>query len=143
MVWNAIVNAHKAGNGEGFDRWSDFAISAFQKQLRLHPEDSFLRYALAATYFWSNPPRLAESLKEIALLESLSDLDSEIQYRVASLLAEQRENDRAIESLRKAISNGFSDVGRIRDADSSYAPLYGQPAFEALMKEFEEKLSGP
>jgi tetratricopeptide (TPR) repeat protein len=133
-LWNAIINAQLSGNIEGLNRWSDLAISSFQKRLRLHPEESIWRYALASTFFWSNPPRLAESLQEINLLESLPDLDSMIQYQIAKLLAEQREDDHAIESLRKAIGKGFADIGKIRDADSAFAPLFGTPAFEAVMK---------
>jgi adenylate cyclase len=140
-LWNVIINAHYSGNSEGINRWSENAISAFQKRLRLHPEDSFWRYSLAATYFWLNPPRRTESLREINLLESLPDLDYNIQYQVATLLAEQREDDRAIESLRKAISKGFKDVGRVRTADSPFVPLFGNPAFEAVMKEAEKKIA--
>jgi len=140
-LWNAVVNAHKSGNSEGLNRWSNQAISTFQKQLRLHPEDALQRYHLATTYFWSNPPQQAESLQEINLLESLPDLDFNIQFQVAVLLVMQADDDRAIESLRKAISKGFADVGRIRATDSSFARLFGDPAFEAVMKEAEQRIA--
>ena len=138
-LWNAIINAQKSGNIEGLNRWSDLAISASQKRLRLHPEDAMARYRLVATYFLSNPLRRAEALQEINLLESLPDLDPVIQYLVAKHLADQREDERAIESLRKAISKGFADVGRIREADSPFAPLFGNPAFEEVMKEVDDR----
>jgi adenylate cyclase len=143
-LWNVIINAHNSCNSEGLDRWSALAISAFQKQLRLHPEDAYARFKLAATYFWSNPPRRTESLKEINLLESLPNLDFMVLNSVALVLTEQGEVDRAIEVLRKSISKGFANLGRMRarDADSDFAPLYGHPAFEALMKEVEEKIAG-
>jgi adenylate cyclase len=138
-LWNVIVNAYYCGNIEGLNRWSNLAIAAFQKQLRFHPEDTDVRQKLAATYFWSNPPRRAEALQEIYLLESLPDLDYLIQYQIAWLLVKQREDDHAIESLRKAIGKGFANFGRIWDADSAFAPLFGNPAFEVVMKQVEVK----
>ena len=136
-LWNVIFNAHLSGNREGFESWFNQAISTFQKRQRLHPEDLFVRYYLAATYFWSSASLRAESLREIDQLESLSDLDCFIQYQVATLLADMREDGRAIEFLRKAIAKGLTDVDRVRAIDSSFAPLFGMPEFEAVMQEAE------
>ncbi len=136
ILWNALHNAHRSGNSEGFDKWSDLAIVTFQKRLRLHPEDVMTQFRLAATYFMAN--LLAESLREINLIESLPDLDVVIQYNIAALLVNQKENDHAIESLRKALSKGLKS-SRIRNADSAFAPLFGLAAFESLMKEAEAK----
>ena len=137
-LWNVIINGRKSGNSEGLKRWSEFAISAFQKQLRLHPEDAFGRYRLAATYFWSNPHRITESLNEINILESSASLDSSIQYQVAVLLAQQGDYDHALKSLRNAFNKGYADVSTVRQPDSSFAPLHDTPEFESVMKDAEE-----
>ncbi|HZK76200.1 MAG TPA: TIR domain-containing protein [Candidatus Kapabacteria bacterium] len=138
-LWNVIVNARLSKNIEGLNRWSDLAISTFQKRLRLHPEDASARYQLAATYFWMNPSQRAKSLSEINILESILDLDSIIQYQVAMLLVQQGEHERAIEALRKAIKKGVAGIDKIRKPDSTFAPLFGHPRFEAVMKDAESK----
>ncbi|MFI5265101.1 MAG: hypothetical protein ACHQM6_11340, partial [Candidatus Kapaibacterium sp.] len=139
--WNVIINAHKAGNSEGMQRWSERAIAALQKRLGLHPENVFARYWLAATYFWSIPQRKDEAMKALAPLEDLSDLDSHIQYQVATILAEVAENDRALASLRKALRSG-ADVHKALLPDSPFSHLFGSPDFELIMKEYKDKTNG-
>ncbi|MFI5264865.1 MAG: hypothetical protein ACHQM6_10155, partial [Candidatus Kapaibacterium sp.] len=117
LPWNVLINAHLSGNREGFNRWFDKGISAFQKELRMHPEDSFARFRLAAVYSWADPPRRDDSLREINIVDSTPDLDSMIQFLVAKHLAELKEDDRAISALRKAIGKGHEiNIPRMRSA---------------------------
>jgi TolB-like protein len=141
-LWNAAINAHSAGDQAGFDRWSAPAIAAFRKRLRLHPEDSFRRYNLTAVYLWSDPSLLEEGLKEVEYLRALPDLDPYIQGRIAYMLMGCRQDALALEFLAKALASGREDVKKVRDPSSPFAPLYGHPDFEKVMRESVGQVDG-
>jgi len=57
-----------------------------------------------------------------------------INYYMAKSCARAGLTDRAVEYLRRALNEGFTDVKKI-GADSEFASLRGQPAFEKLLED--------
>jgi tetratricopeptide (TPR) repeat protein len=60
-----------------------------------------------------------------------------MNYSKAKGYAQAGKIDRAIQSLRRALSEGFTSADKVAQ-DSSFAPLHGAPAYERLMAEEEQ-----
>lgn len=69
------------------------------------------------------------------LAELLPD-DCVVQYNLACSLARIGQREEAIESLRKALKQGYCDFDYLH-ADGDLDGLRGEPAFERLLQEYE------
>jgi hypothetical protein len=83
------------------------AVAATRERLRLAPTD---------------PAQLFSAARDAALAAELPDRDGRRKEYVRL----------AVETLRAAVANGFTDAGRI-DRDRAFAPVRSDPDFQALM----------
>jgi tetratricopeptide (TPR) repeat protein len=122
----------------------------YRKAIKLQPRSATFYNNLGAAYFaqdkikqgvkayeaaFAIDPSIFSraSTQGIAEIGSLAD-EANQSYCLAEIFARAGMPDRAIEYLRKAIAQGFSDRRRIMK-DRSFAQLRNTPAFEQLLEQ--------
>jgi tetratricopeptide (TPR) repeat protein len=129
------------------------AIKYYSKALRFDPKSAAVYSNLGTAYFargkvtlgidayrnaFALDPRVFESTSTLLVNESLPAHDRAQQdYCLALLFAQSGKNQEAIEYLRKALNEGFTDRRKILE-DQTLASLRTTPEFNQLMT--EEKL---
>jgi tetratricopeptide (TPR) repeat protein len=126
------------------------AVKYYEKALRFEPKSAPIYSNLGTAWFargkasrgidayhtaFSLDPRIFESDSALLVNESLPIHDRAIQdYCIAKLFAESGKNQLAIEYLRKALDEGFTDRRKILE-DQTLASLRATPEFAQLMTE--------
>jgi tetratricopeptide (TPR) repeat protein len=126
------------------------ALKYYQKALHYNPQSAPIYSNLGTAYFargkvnegieayrkaFAIDPHVFESGSALLVNESLPAHErAEQDYCLAKLFAESGKNQQAIEYLRKALNEGFTDRKKILE-DQTLASLRATPEFSQLMAE--------
>ena len=141
-AWNNLGTVfHTAGDLKRAERF-------YKKALRVDPRNSIAEVNLGTLYYSKGKYRKGDLFYRRALAMDPRALQNgalnsvgaptgakglaELRYRIAKNYAEAGENDLALETLEKAISSGFRDKKRLREAPEG-ATLRKTAAFGSLM----------
>jgi tetratricopeptide (TPR) repeat protein len=131
------------------DRKFGKAIKLYDKAIELSPDSASYHSNLGAAYFSEK-----KFEKAIACYAKAVELDPEVferssrsgisaqmsrpedrahyEYVMAKLYAKMGESDRALQALRKAMEEGYKDIGNVYK-DAEFGELRKDPRFMALM----------
>jgi tetratricopeptide (TPR) repeat protein len=126
------------------------AEKLYQRAAKLTPQAASIYANLGAVYFTERKfSRGAEAFRtafaldpqvftgdsaQMIAIPSAAEERARLDYCMAALFAQAGKNDRAIQYLRKALSEGFNDQKRLRE-DRNFASLRTTAEFAQLMAE--------
>src|SRR5450432_1723781 len=125
------------------------AITFYKRALKLSPDSASIYSNLGTAYFASKQyveatdafqtalkldPEVFEhhSTYGVLLQERTVDERAKYHYYVAKIYAKQGQNDRALQYIRKALEEGFTDRKKLMQ-DPEFAALRDLPAFKELL----------
>ena len=115
--------------------WSETALPAYQRHLKLHPDDEFRRANHAVLLFWAG--RREEAHQEAILLKQARDGHS--LFNTSNLFSVMDEPKEAIEIFRKAIEAGFRNLPLLKVLlTEGLASLAGTPEYEEVERILEK-----
>lgn len=120
--------------GERVRRAAERAIPIFERHIRLNPDDyhAQVQYATALQL----AAREREALLEVQKLLEVQTLGGGALYDLACLYLQFGDRERGMQTLSRAIENGFRGLETIR-RDPDLDPLRDLPEFAELMKKVE------
>jgi len=144
-------NSHALNNlGTVYDSLREFsqAERMYRKALRLHPDSAVLLKNLGTNLVSQHKYEQGWEIYKTALARDPHIFEKStsphvenpgtvqergvMNYYMAKGCARAGQNDRAIDYLRKALNDGFTSPKKIQ-ADTEFAVLHGNPAFEQLL----------
>jgi TolB-like protein/Flp pilus assembly protein TadD len=124
--WNLFVQYSKAGDNDQMRALATNALPLFERRAKLQPNDQFILTALAHFYLETN--NLPKTREIIATLVSSPGTDAMSLYNIGCLLIRHGKLDDAVETLARAVENGFGDVKLLR-SDPDLDPVRSLPSF--------------
>ncbi len=126
------------------------AIHLYRTALRLAPNSATVYSNLGSAYFSTHRFKdamaayqkaldldpgvfLYSSLNGVLLQEQSVEDKARFHYYMARIYAQKGMNDQALQSIRKALEEGFKEPRKFRE-EPEFAALKGNPEFEELMK---------
>ncbi len=127
----------RLGQAEAARRVQERAGRALERQIELVPEDVRARILLAADY--ASFGKEADAMRELQIALALRPKDSNILYNAACVYGLLKKKAEALTVLRKAKEAGYRLILEWAARDPDLACLHGEPEFERLLKEGEQK----
>jgi adenylate cyclase len=133
-LWNLVLVFDRLGRYEERNDAASGALDAYERWLRLHPDDETRRTEYAHMLRFVG--RSQDALNALAILEQKPTLDAATLYNIACFYISLEDYDRALKTLERAVDVGFRNLEIIK-MDPDLNPLREMPRFQALIKRIE------
>jgi tetratricopeptide (TPR) repeat protein len=129
-VFIPIVNAlERLGRTTELKRYREMEMRSLEHQLELVPEDVRARSLLAADY--ATTGSTDDAIRHLEMTVALRPNDSNVLYNAACTYAVMRKKTEAIDLLKRALANGYSNVDWPHE-DPDLTSIRGEPEFVKL-----------
>jgi len=110
------------------------ATTCYKRAIKLAPSSASIYSNLGTAYFAQKKYKFALDAYDTALLQERTvDERAKFHYYVAKIYAKQGQNERALQYIRKALEEGFTDRKKLLQ-DPEFAAMRDLPEFKELLK---------